>query len=210
VEFKRREHEITVLTAVPDYPGGKFHEGYGVFKKNREMYYGINIYRAPIIPRGSGSNVRLALNYFSLLIGSIYTSMFILKNKIDIIFVFGVSPVTIGIPAIIIKKIKKIPICFWVLDLWPESVSTAGNLKSDLIPKFLNPIVKYIYKHADKIFVSSKGFINSIAGKGVNRNKIEFYPQWAEPIFQPVELEKYLLGSIPKDSFKIMFAGNIG
>ena len=209
-EFVKRGHDITVLTAVPDYPDGKFHVGYGLFKRARESRNGVKIYRAPLIPRGSGSNVRLALNYISFVVGAIFTSLFLLKNKLDIIFVFEPSPITVGIPAIFLKKIKKIPLCFWVLDLWPESVVSAGNLKSSFIPRILNPIVRYIYKHSDRILVSSNGFMNSIVDKGVRKDKIEFFPQWAEPIFKPIKSTKYLLGDIPENSFKIMFAGNIG
>ena len=117
VEFQKKGHKITVLTAIPDYPSGKYYVGYGLFKKIREKYNGIQIYRTPLIPRGSGSNLRLALNYISLLICSMFTSFFVLKKQIDIIFIFGVSPVTIGLPAIFIKKVRKIPICLWVLDL---------------------------------------------------------------------------------------------
>ena len=157
--FTRRGHEISVLTGVPDYPEGKFYDGYGLFKKNREIYNGIKIYRAPLIPRGSGSNIRLALNYISFVIGGIFTSLFMMKNEFDIVFVFEPSPITVGIPAIFIKKIKKIPLCFWVLDLWPESVVSAGNLKSSFIPRILNPIVRFIYKHSDRILVSSNGFM---------------------------------------------------
>jgi len=210
IEFQRRGHKITVLTGVPNYPDGIFYNGYGILKKNRETLKGIKIYRAPVIPRGSGSTFGLALNYFSFVIGGIFTALFLLAHKLDIIFVYEPSPITVGIPAIFIKKIKKIPICFWVLDLWPESVVSAGNLKSGLIPRMLNPIVKFIYKHSDKILVSSNGFIKSIEDKGVSRKKIECFPQWAEPLFKPVKSEKYLLGKIPKESFKIMFAGNIG
>jgi glycosyltransferase involved in cell wall biosynthesis len=210
VGFQKRGHEITVLTAIPDYPEGKYYEGYGLFKKNREIYNGIKIYRAPLIPRGSGSNIRLALNYISFVIGGIFTSLVMMKNEFDIVFVFETSPITVGIPAIFIKKIKKIPLCFWVLDLWPESVVSAGNLKSSFIPRILNPIVRYIYKHSDRILVSSNGFINSIVDKGVSRGKIEFFPQWAEPIFKPMKSKKYLLTGVPENSFKIMFAGNIG
>ena len=211
-EFISRGHKVTVLTAIPDYPKGKFYDGYGVFQRSRELYKEIQIYRAPLIPRGNGSNFRLSLNYISHLIGAIFTSLFILRKKIDIIFVFAISPVTIALPAIFIKKIKKIPLCIWVLDLWPEAVvSSAGNLhEKSLIPKILRPVVSFIYKYSDKILVSSKGFIDSIEDKGVARVKIEFFPQWAEPIFKPMESTKYLLGDIPKDSFKIMFAGNIG
>ena len=210
-EFVKRGHVITVLTAVPDYPEGKFYDGYGIFKKTREIHNGIKIYRAPLIPRGSGSNMQLALNYISFVVGAIFTSLFLLKNKIDLVFVFEPSPITVGIPAIFIKKTKRIPLCFWVLDLWPESVVSAGNLEdTSFIPKILNPIVKYIYKHSDKILVSSNGFIDSIQDKGVSRYKIEFFPQWAEPIFKPIKSNDYFLGDIPKESLKIMFAGNIG
>ena len=86
MEFQKKGHEITVLTAIPDYPEGKFYDGYGLFKKNREIYNGIKIYRAPLIPRGSGSNIRLALNYISFVIGAIFTSLFMMKNEFDIVF----------------------------------------------------------------------------------------------------------------------------
>ena len=209
-EFKNRGHEITVLTGIPNYPAGKYYNGYGVVKNNRETYKGIKIFRSPLIPRGSGSSVRLALNYISFIIGSIFTSLFLLRKKFDIIFVFEPSPITVCLPAIFIKKIKRIPICFWVLDLWPESVVSAGNLKTGLIPKILNPLVKFIYKHSDKILVSSRGFINSIEEKGINKNKVNFFPQWAEPIFKPLKPERILLTSISTNDFIVMFAGNIG
>ena len=77
LEFQKRGHSITVLTAVPDYPSGKFYDGYGIFKKNKERFNGIEIYRAPLIPRGSGSNTRLMLNYISYVIGAIFTSLLI-------------------------------------------------------------------------------------------------------------------------------------
>ena len=209
-EFQSREHKVTILTGTPNYPGGDYYEGYGVFKKNRETYEGIEIFRSPLIPRGSGSSVRLALNYISFIFGSIFTSFFLLNKKFDIIFVFEPSPITVCLPAIFIKKIKNIPICFWVLDLWPESVVSAGNLKTGIIPKILNPLVKFIYTNSDKILVSSRGFINSIVEKGINKIKVDYFPQWAEPIFKPLKPEGILLSSISTNDFVVMFAGNIG
>jgi glycosyltransferase involved in cell wall biosynthesis len=207
--FIKKGHDVSVISSIPNYPHGKFYKGYGFFTKIQEIYKGIKIYRSPAIPRGSGSNLRLAINYISYVFGAILRSLLILNNKIDVIFVFG-SPMTVGLPAIFIKKLKGVPICFWVVDLWPESVVSGGNLKSNLIPKILTPMVKFIYNQSDRILVSSKGFIASIEEKGIVRNKIQFFPQWAEPIFKPVKSTQYLLGDVPKDSFKIMFAGNIG
>jgi hypothetical protein len=176
LEYIKKGHQVSVLTGIPDYPSRKFYRNYGIIKNNRENYNGIKIYRAPLITRGSGTNFRLALNYITYIIGGLLTSLFLLNKKFDLIFVFEPSPITIGIPAIFIKKIKKIPICFWVLDLWPESVVSGGNLKSSFIPKLLHPIVKFIYNNCDKILVSSSGFIDSIVEKGIKPNKIEFFP----------------------------------
>ena len=210
-EFKNRGHKISVLTSIPNYPKGEYYKGYGIFKKRKEIYKGITIYRALVIPRGSGSNFRLAVNYISFVIGGILTCLSLFKKQYDIIFVFEPSPITVCLPAIFLKKFKKIPICFWVLDLWPESVVSAGNLsKNSIIPKLLTPLVQFIYNNCDKILVSSRGFIKSIKNKNIDERKIEFFPQWAEQIFKPVYSKKYLLDPVPKNSFKILFAGNIG
>ena len=210
-EFKKRGHIVSVLTGIPDYPEGNFFPGYGLFKKNHETINGVNIYRAPLISRGSGSNIRLSIHYLTLMLGSVFTSLFLFNRKFDIIFVFQPSPILIAIPAIIIKKIKQIPICLWVLDLWPESVVSARKLNNNFIPALLNPLTKLIYKNVDKILVSSKGFINSIVQKGINKDKLDFFPQWAEPIFKPIKKEHIInTNKINKKNFNVMFAGNIG
>ena len=204
-----RNINVSVFTAIPDYPEGKYYEGYGLFTKRREIRNKVRIFRAPIIPRGNGSNMQLFLNYVSFIIFGSISGIFI-KEKFDIIFVFEPSPITVGIPAIVIKKIKKIPIVFWVLDLWPESVKAAGNLGSDIIPQLILPLIKFIYRESDKILVSSRGFIKSIKEKGVGLNKIEYFPQWAESSFKPVKKINPNYKILVPDGFNIMFAGNIG
>jgi len=204
-----RNINVSVLTAIPDYPDGKYYEGYGLVKKRKEVYKKVKIYRAPIIPRGTGSIIRLFLNYLSFIVFGSISAIFI-KGRFDIIFVFEPSPITVGLPAIVIKRIQKIPIVFWVLDLWPESVKAAGNLRSDILPNMLLPMIRFIYKESDKILVSSRGFINSIKDKGVDSTKIEYFPQWAESSFKPLKNINPIFKTLVQDGFNIMFAGNIG
>jgi len=213
IYLKNKKHKVSVLTPIPNYPNGRYFSGYGVFKKRREIWKGIKIYRSLLIPRMSGSNIMLAISWISSIFGNLFESFFLLRKRFDIIFVFGPSPFTICIPAIFIKKIKNIPICFWVLDLWPESVVSAGNLRSSFIPNILKIVVKFIYHNCDKILVSSNGFVNSIREKGIDPSKIEFFPQWAEPLFKSrpkMENIDLITKLIPENSCKIMFAGNIG
>jgi colanic acid biosynthesis glycosyl transferase WcaI len=210
LDFVKRGYRVDVLTAVPDYPRGSFYPGYGIFKNNRQIFNGVRIFRSPIVARGKGTGVNLAINYISLLIGSVITAATLINNKYDLIFVYEPSPITIGIPAIFLKKALRIPLVFWVLDLWPESVIAASKLNNQKVIQVLEPLVRWIYKHSDKILVSSRGYLNSVQDKVDATEKVEYFPQWAESIFKPLTNKNYLLNSIPRDSFKIMFAGNIG
>ena len=64
-ELQKRGHQVTVLTGLPNYPGGKFYKGYGVFKKRRETVEGVDVIRTLVVPRGNGSGAQLAINYLS-------------------------------------------------------------------------------------------------------------------------------------------------
>jgi glycosyltransferase involved in cell wall biosynthesis len=153
------------------------------------------------------------LNYLSFVLFASIKIISLKKHNYDVIIVNSLSPITVALPAILLKKINNIPICIWVQDLWPESVTATINLPNfinSIIRRVLNPLVKFIYKECDKILVTSKGFISSITNKSIDSNKITYFPQWAEEMFKPINSPRYLLNGIPKNSFKIMFAGNIG
>jgi len=203
-------NSVTVLCGIPNYPTGKYFKGYGLLKKKKEIYNKIKIIRVPLIPRKKGKGIELLFNYISYLISASIQVVFIAKSNFHAIFVHEPSPITVGIPAIVLKKIKKIPIYFWALDLWPESIKSAGNVNSRLIYFFALKITKFIYKHSDKILVSSEGFIQSIINKGVPKHKIIFFPQWAESIFNPKITKKLKYKTTFPDGFIVMFAGNIG
>ena len=129
--------------------------------------------------------------------------------KYDIVFGYEPSPVTVALPAILLKKIKKIPFVFYVLDLWPESVSAVGAVKSKIILNTIRLLVNYIYKNCDKILVPSRGFISNIKSYGIDDKHIFYWPQWAEEIFNSKNYNNYEIEKFP-DGFKIFFAGNIG
>ena len=60
-----RGNQVDVLTAKPNYPKGKFYDGYSVFTKSFEKWNEIRIFRSNLIPRGNSSGFRLVLNYLS-------------------------------------------------------------------------------------------------------------------------------------------------
>ena len=211
LDLHAKGHKVTVFTGMPNYPQGKYFEDYSMFRRYNENYKGISIKRVPIIPRGSGKKFVLSLNYFSFVLSTCIFLPFRLREKYDLIFVYEPSPITVCLPAILVKKIRKIPILFWVQDLWPESLSATGAINSKLLLKLVNRLVRFIYNSCDFILIQSKAFRDSIKNFGVNENKIKYFPNSAESIYVPIENNRdNNYKNILPNGFRVIFAGNIG
>ncbi len=211
IALEKEGHKVTILTGLPNYPEGRIYKGYK-WKVTREIYKNINIIRVPIIPRGDASNIKLFLNYLSFAVIASILSPFLIKGNIDKIFIYGGSPLTKAIPAILLKKIKKAPIFLWVLDLWPESVFVNNRIKSKAIFLLIKLMTKWIYKNSDYILLQSKAMFKPVMENGGDYKKLFYFPSWAEDQFleepydysEQVELDKLPTG------FYITFAGNVG
>ena len=206
-----RGHSVTVLTAIPNYPSGRFFRGYGYFRKVREDYGGIKVLRVPLVPRGGGGNVRLAINYLSFALSSSLLAPLVCRGKYDLIFVWESSPVTIGLPALILKWMKSVPIMFWVQDLWPDSLAATGAVKSSLVLRLVDDLVRFIYRGCDRVLVQSMAFSPLVETQGVDPRRILYFPNCVEEFYRPVDVEP---GATERkempDGFRILFAGNIG
>ncbi|MCD7034587.1 glycosyltransferase family 4 protein [Metabacillus sp. GX 13764] len=206
-EWVERGYKVTVITGIPNYPQGEFYKGYGLFKRRKEIIDGVEVIRIPLIPRGNKS-IMLALNYLSFVVSGFFWSSFT-KIKSDLVFIFEVSPMTQALPGVWYARKRKIPCYLYVQDLWPENVEIITDIKNKFVIGSIGKMVDYIYKRCTRIFTTSKSFIDSIEKRGVSREKIEFWPQYAEDFYRP--LEKISIQEIPNDDvFSIIFAGNIG
>ena len=207
-ELQRRGYEVTVLTAIPNYPQGRYFDGYGLFKRRVEHIDGVKVIRGFVIPRGKGGKIGLSLNYLSYLVSSCLIALYLsLRYKYEAVFVHQVSPVTIGVAATLIKRIQRIPMYFWVLDLWPESLTAAIGLRNKYILGFFSKMVQWFYRRSDKILISSKGFANSICEKGDFAEKIIYFPNWVDKAL--TAKSDVVTPDVP-NGFVAMFTGNIG
>jgi glycosyltransferase involved in cell wall biosynthesis len=206
-----RGHAVRVLTALPNYPGGKFFEGYSLLGPYAGEYKGAEVRRAPLIPRGAGGPIRLALNYLSHALCATLLAPFLARGRFDAILVFEPSPMTIGIPARALRALKRAPLAFWVQDLWPESLSATGAVKSPAVLKFVDRVIKWIYRGCDRVLVQSEAFIPSVEAHGVPRERIRYLPNSAEQFYRKVFAsdEDAEAKELPA-GFRVMYAGNIG
>lgn len=209
-ELVKRGHEVTVLTGVPNYPEGKVFEQYRMTPERYAQYEGVKIVRVPIIVRGT-RKFSLMLNYVSYALSASLLGPYKLRHqKFDVIFTYEPSPVTVGIPAAVLRRIKRAPMAFWVLDLWPETLSAVGAVRSPMILKMVGLLVKAIYKNCDLILAQSKSFVSQIRRYAGADSRVEYFPSWSEVEFEAGEVLAATEVKVVPKTFNVMFAGNIG
>lgn len=200
-------HDVTVLTGVPNYPQGKVFPGYGSFRPSEEQIFGARVLRVPMFARGQGRAWQLALNYLSYALTASLAVWTRLRGHFDAIFVFEVSPITVGFPAAAARRRFGAPVLFWVLDLWPESVSATGAVRNDRVLAGLEAMVRWIYARCDDVLVQSQAFVARVTAQGVPEDRVHYFPNWIEAGYDVEQAQ-----AEPADSgqIRIVYAGNIG
>jgi lipopolysaccharide/colanic/teichoic acid biosynthesis glycosyltransferase len=210
-DLVERGHEVTVLTGLPNYPGGRFFDGYGPLKGPWEQQWrGVRIIRVPLIPRGNSGGARLAVNYLSYVVTASLAGFFMARD-VDAIFCIGLSPNTVAVPAALIKRLTGAPLLFWIFDLWPESLTAAGAVRSRRVIGAFDRLMRRIYSWCDRILVQSRAFFPSTQGHGARLEQLRYFPVSAERLFcvtepTPDAPERAMM----PEGFKVMFAGNMG
>lgn len=202
--------QVDVLTGKPNYPEGKIFEGYRIGGCQREQYCGANISRVPLIPRGKNSSIRLALNYLSFIVSGLVFGPWLKRGKkYDVIFVYGLSPLMLALPALFMGWLKKVPVVIWVQDLWPQSLSATGYVRNRFILWAVEQVVRFIYRHADLLLVQSRAFVEPVRVLASN-TPIKYYPNSVDGSFAVPATGK--TPDVPglEGGFSVMFAGNIG
>lgn len=204
--------EVDVLTGIPNYPEGKYYDGYNVFKKRKQEHNGVKIKRVAMLPRGTGkSDKRLIGNYASYFILASLRLLFTNKKQYDSILVYGVSPLFQAIPAGLVKKLSKVPYYIHLADLWPDTLFSHGMTKGKF-QKMISNLCSKLYRYSDGVLITSSGFRERLISYGVKDEQIFYVPQWANSVYEVKERVGKLRENLGiHENHKVfMFAGNIG
>jgi len=207
----RRGHQVSVLTGYPSYPSGNLYAGYRLRFAERTNIDGVPVVRCFEYPaHGTRALGRIA-NYLSFMISAPFAS--VLVPRCDVIYVWH-PPLTVGIAAAIIARLRGVRFVYDVQDIWPESALLSGMLQPGLLVNFLSWLERVVYRLADHILVVTEGARQNLIEKGVPAEKVSVARHWIdERIFTPVESDtrqairdRHGWGA----QFVVLFGGNIG
>lgn len=160
-------HEVTVLTAMPNYPRGRVYEGYGGLVR-RERLDGVQVIRTAIYPSQTASFVHRLTNYFSFVLSSAIIGTFLLR-KSDYLLVES-PPLFLGLSGIWLSFIARAKLIFNVSDLWPESAVQLGLVqKGSLVHQLSSWLEKRCYQRAWLVTGQSKEILRDIQARFPNK-----------------------------------------
>jgi glycosyltransferase involved in cell wall biosynthesis len=160
VRLKKLGIEVSVLTAMPNYPQMKIYNGYEGKNYMYEEIEGIPVHRASIYLPKNKSIIQRLLNYFSF----VYSSAKIGKNKIgDVDIIMCESPpLFLGYSALYLKRKKKAKLIFNVSDLWPESAEKLGVVTNKWMLKLAYRLEKKLYQKSILVTGQTQGICKNI------------------------------------------------
>lgn len=119
----------------------------------------ITLYRTWTYSKYNSNFIGRIIGYLSYTFSSLVKALFLKKPDIYIV----TSPsIFVGISAILVSKIKRIPFIFEVRDLWPESAVATGVLNNKFLLKILYILEYRLYKYSKKIVVLTPAFKDNI------------------------------------------------
>jgi glycosyltransferase involved in cell wall biosynthesis len=200
---------VSVLTGPPNYPDGKVFPGYTAAAFRTERKGDVAIHRVPLVPRGNGSALRLALNYLSFVASACLFGPWLLRGQaFDVVLVYAPGPILQSIPALLLGRLKGASVITWVQDLWPDSLEVTGFIKNKRLLRLIAHVVRWIYRRNDLLLVQSRSFVEPVQAMA-GATPVLYHPNPGElPVDAAVADREPALRLNP--GFNVVFAGNLG
>lgn len=202
-------HNVTIVTGFPNHPHGILFSGYKKSLFNVERVAGITLIRCYLYTSSKKTFFRRILNYLTFAVFSFIAVMRLERQDV----LFAVSPpLTNGLIALAIKKLKGLKFIFNIQDIYPDVAISTGVIKNQLLIRFLKKLELKIYSAASSIAVISEGFKENLIVKGVPDSKVCVIYNWIDtneitPMFKD---NKFAREHNLIDKFVVLYSGTIG
>ncbi|MDT8392850.1 MAG: glycosyltransferase family 4 protein [Bacteroidales bacterium] len=209
--LKAKGAEVSILTAMPNYPKMKVFDGYRHSCYKKEIIEGITIRRSWIYVKNSRSIFHRLLNYFSFVFTSLFTGLFRTPRP-DYILCES-PPLFLGISAFILSRVKGARLIFNISDLWPESAEKLGLIRSRFLLGMSSKLEMFLYRKSYLITGQTKGIVANISQRMPGKT-VHWLPNGAEPdVYDPAKFNNMLWrceNGFDPDDFLVFYGGILG
>ncbi len=168
VRLQSKGMDVTILTAMPNYPEGEVQEAYQGMTYHFEEMSGLKVHRASIYTTKSKKILPRLRNYFSF----VYSSWKIGRKRLEKDYDYLLCespPLFLSYSARRLSRRFKARFVFNVSDLWPESAEKLGLVTNRLMLRMAKNLEERTYRKADLITGQTQGICNDIKSRFPNK-----------------------------------------
>lgn len=184
-ELRRHGKDVSVLTAMPNYPAGRVFEAYRGRFFCREKIDDVDVKRTWVYAATGKAFVARFLNYCSFTVTALAVALS--GPRPDVLFVEA-QPLPLGIVALFMKYVRGVPYVYNVPDLQVDVARELGFIRKRSLLWLAERLERLLLKNAWKVSTVTHGFIQHFESRGVPSSRITFLPNGADTeLLQPGE-----------------------
>lgn len=176
-DWARGGHDVTMVTALPNYPQGRVFPDYRGRCLLREQVDGVRVLRTWIYASPSKAFAARVLNFGSFCATAVLGQS--LAPRPDVIFCV-IPPLPLGFTAQLVARLRRVPLVLNVQDIYPQIAVELGYLKNTAAIHFFEALERQIYRAARRVVVITPAFRENLRAKGVPLDKLRVIPNWAD------------------------------
>jgi glycosyltransferase involved in cell wall biosynthesis len=206
--FVRHGHEVSVLTAIPNYPDGLVPARYRGHFLYREEIEGVRIFRSWVPPASNRNRLKRMFGFavFSL---TALVSALRLRSRPDLVLA-SMPPVNTPVIGWIISRFCRAKFVVEVRDLEPEACEHLGNLKRSVFTALLRRLVHGMYRRADRLVAVTDGLAISLREIGIAPEQIVVIKSGVGEEFLLAEQNGVRARFGWEGKFLILYSGTLG
>ena len=175
--------------------------------KREGLVDGINVIELELPYSNSDNFIRRTWTFLKFALRGVAVA---LSRDYDLLFA-TTTPLTVGIPGIFAKLLRRKPFIFEVRDLWPELPREMGVITNPVILWAMGVLEWMSYRSADRCIGLSPGIVDGIARLGVSRDRITMVPNGCDlELFNPDKGTPRRPEGVDENDFSAVFTGAHG
>ncbi|MEE8404051.1 MAG: glycosyltransferase family 4 protein, partial [candidate division Zixibacteria bacterium] len=206
--FVSRGHDVSVLTAMPNYPDGIVPEAYrGRFYINEKLD-GVNIHRCYVLPAANSAPGKRMVGFIVFMFTSLINS-FRIRDNFDVVLATA-PPVTTPVIGWILSKIYRSKLIIEIRDLQPESSEDFGNLNRSFLTRALKKLMHWFYRKADKVVSVTDGITDYLGTIGIPKERVTTIKSGVSDEFINADSNGIRTAFGWEEKFLVLYAGTLG
>jgi colanic acid biosynthesis glycosyl transferase WcaI len=205
-------HAVRVVAAPPYYPMWKVEPGYGWPPYRRELWNGVDIWRAPLwVPATPGGLARVvhllsfAISSFPVMLRQVFWRPHL---------VITVAPAFLCAPAgLLTARLAGAQSWLHLQDFEVDLAFRMGLLKGSLLQRLILRMERGVLRRFDSVSSISSRMVEQLLKKGVTLARTRYFPNWVDIAhIKPTNVNSRYRDEmgIAKDAVVVMFSGSLG